>query len=140
MGLTITGKYKGSPYYCMGYMSFYRLRRDIAYTVSEEFGKHYEQIPEACSKLIDVAAYDLQTERLIKKYHCKERFLAFLYQSDTDGKLSPFMCKALLDQIESMETNALYGYAAYPGYCLTIDKFRKLLKECFDRRVYLVWY
>ena len=65
MGLTITGKYKGSPYYCMGYMSFYRLRRDIAYTVSEEFGKHYERIPEACSKLIDVAAYDLQTERLI---------------------------------------------------------------------------
>lgn len=140
MGLTITGKYKGSPYYCMGYMSFYRLRRDIAYTVSEEFGKHYEQIPEACSKLIDVAAYDLQTERLIRKYHCKKSLVSFLYQPDSDGKLSPYMCKVLYDQIESMESNALYGYGAYPERCLTINKFRDLLKECSEKGVYLVWY
>ena len=140
MGLTIRGEYEGSPSYDMGYISFYRLRRDIACTVSEEFGKHYASMPDIYVKPVPVEEYDKQTIRLIKKYHCKERFLAFLYQSDTDGKLSPFMCKALYDQIESMESNALYGYAAYPGYCLTIDKFRKLLKECFDRRVYLVWY
>ena len=98
MGLTIKGKFKDSPSYDMGYITFFRLRRDIAYTVSEEFGKHYEQLSEACAKLIDVADYNIETERLIKKYHCKERFLEFLYQSDCEGKLSPFMCKALLDQ------------------------------------------
>lgn len=140
VGITITGKYEGAPSYDMGASSFFRLRRDIAYTVSEEYGKHYERMPEACAKLLDVGIYDLRTERLIKKYHCKERMLDFLYQSDVDGKLSPFKCKALYDQIVNMESKTLYGYAAYPQDCMTIDNFKDLLKECYDRRVYLVWY
>ena len=139
MGVTIKGKYAGSPSYDMGYGSFFRLRRDIAYTVSQEYGQHYEKLPMVCAGAIDVDNYNSETERLVKKYRCKERFLEFLYQPDVDGKLSPFKCKALLDQIESLESNALYGYAVTPQYCLTIPKFRELLKECFDRRVYLVW-
>lgn len=139
MGITIRGKYEGSPSYDMGYVSFYRLRRDIAYSVSEEYGKHYEEMPKACAKLIDVACYDLRTERLIKKYHCKERFLSFLYQSDEEGKLSPYQCKTLLDQISNVRNDTLYGYTAYPENCMSIEKFKDLLHECFTRRAYLVW-
>ena len=140
MGLTIKGKFDGSPSYDMGYLSFYWLRRDIAYTVSEEYGQHYEKLPEACAKLIDQAIYDLRTERLIKKYHLKERFLSFLYQPDLEGKLSPFMCKALFDQIKSLESDTLYGYTSRPEHCMTMGKFKEILQQCFDRKVYLVWY
>lgn len=140
MGVTIRGRFEGSPSYDMGYITFFQLRKDIAYTVSEEYGKHYEEMPKACAKLIDVACYDLRTERLIKKYHCKERFLSFLYQSDVEGKLSPYKCKALLDQISNVRNDALYGYTAYPESCLTMDKFKELLRQCFNRRKYLEWY
>ena len=140
MGVTIKGHFQGSPCYRMGYITFNRLRTDIAYTVSAEFGEHYEKMPQACAKLIDVHEYDLRTEQLIEKYHCKERFLSFLYQSDVEGKLSPFKCKALLDQINNMKTKTLYGYTAYPEDCMTIDAFRALLKQCFDSRSYLEWY
>ena len=140
MGITIKGRFQGSPSYDMGYVSFFRLRRDIAYTVSEEFGQHYEKMSQACAKLIDAHEYDLRTEQLIKKYHCKERFLSFLYQSDVGGKLSPYKCKALLKQISGMNTKTLYGYTAYPANCMTIDAFRALLKQCFDSRSYLEWY
>lgn len=140
MGLTIRGKYDGSPSYSMSAVSFFRLRRDIAYTISDEYGEHYEKMPEACVKLIDVNDYNTQTERLVKKYHCKERMLDFLYQSDISGKLSPFKCKALYTQIQDMNSNTLYGYMAYPKDCMTIDKFKELLKECYKHRKYLVWY
>ena len=139
MGVTITGKYKGSPSYDMGYITFHRLRTDIAYAISKEFGDHYAEMPKACAKIIDVDSYNKRTEMLIKKYHCKERFLDFLYQNDTDGKLSPFKCKALLDGIQSIENDNLYGYTAYPAQCMTLKKFRELLSECFTRRCYLVW-
>ena len=139
MGVTIRGRYPGSPSYDMGYTTFFNLRSDIAYTVSEEFGAHYAEMPKACAKTIDVKAYDRRTERLIKKFHCKERFLSFLYQPDAEGKLSPYKCKALLDQIESMDGEWLYGYKAHPYDCMSIAQFRVLLRECFDRKVYLEW-
>ena len=138
MGISIKGLYADSPVYDMGYITFFALRRDIAYTISEEFGQHYSDMPKA--GFIGFDEYDRRTEELIKKHHCKERFLSFLYQSDCNGKLSPYKCKALLDQINGMQSKKLYGYTAYPNCCLTIDKFRELLKECFDRKVYLVWY
>lgn len=145
MGLTITARYEGSPAYSMGYASFYRLRRDIAYLISTEFGKHYADLPHA-GNMRDPSAYDLRTTQLIKKYHCKSRILDFLYQSDCEGKLSPAKCKAVLHLIESNNTEgndintALYGYAAYPEYCMKISDFVKLLKECSERKAYLVWY
>lgn len=54
MGLTIKGKFDGSPSYDMGYLSFYCLRRDIAYTVSEEYGKHYESITKWIDDVLEL--------------------------------------------------------------------------------------
>lgn len=139
MGLTLTGKFKNAPSYDMGAGSFYRLRCDIAYTVSKEYGDHYKGILYACAGH-NVDEYDRKTEILIRKYRLKERFLDFLYQSDICGKLSPFKCKALLDQIEDLENDLLYGYAAYPDRCMTIRDFKNLLRECFNRKVYMIWY
>lgn len=137
MGISIKGLYADSPVYDIGYFAFFALRCDIAYTISEEFGQHYADMNMAV--YIGIKEYDRRTEELVKKYHCKERLLSFLYQSDYAGKLSPYKCKAVLDQINGMQSKKLYGYTAYPDWCLTIDKFRELLKECFERKVYLVW-
>lgn len=140
VGLTLTSTYVMAPYYKMGAFSFFRLRRDIAYCISDEFGKHYEKMPEACAKIIDVNEYNARTVQLIKKYHCKERMIDFLYQSDVKGRLSPFKCKALYDQIVNMQNNNLYGYQAYPKECMTIEGFKELLEKCYRYRVYMVWY
>ena len=145
MGLTVTERYENSPAYSMGYASFYRLRRDISYMISKEFGDHYANLPKAIM-MHDPSAYDLRTAKLIRKYHCKQRLLDFLYQSDCEGHLSPVQCKAVLQLIESNNTesanvnNALYGYAAYPKRCMKISDFTNLLKECVARKTYLVWY
>lgn len=141
MGLTLCGKFKESPSYDMGYGSFYRLRCDIANTVSKEFGKHYRDIykVQICPKEV-LDEYNRRTESLIKKYKCKERFLEFLYLPDTEGKLSPFKCKAVMEQITDLKNTDLYGYTAYPETCMTIEKFRELLNLCYNKRKYLIWY
>lgn len=138
MGICLFAKYQDAPSYYMGYGAFFRLRVDVAYAVSKEYGDHYKELPRACAGM-NVQAYNERTKALIKKYKCRERFLDFLYQSDTGGKLSPFKCKAVLDQIKDTETEHWYGYAAYPDDCMTFEQFKDLLRECYERHQYLYW-
>jgi len=123
----------------MGYVTFNALRMDLAYVVSNEFGLHYGEMPKACAGLINVDLYNARTEALIKKYKLKERFLSFFFQDDIQGQLSPFKCKALLDGINDLKSNQLYGYKAYPEECMSLDDFKALLEECFARKKYLFW-
>ena len=139
MGVTLKGNYKDSPCYDMGYITFFALRKDIAYAVSKEFGNHYAKIPVTVTGY-QTDEYDRKTEELITKYKCKNRFLDFLYMSDAEGKLSPFKCKAVYDVIRDLHNDKLYGYTAYPEHCMTIEKFKSLLLDCYEKRAYLVWY
>ena len=84
MGLTITADYKDAPAWDMGYSSFFRLRKDIAYMVSQEFGDHYADIISSRYRFDKKACeeYDKTTDYLIKKYRLKKRFLDFLYAPD----------------------------------------------------------
>ena len=146
MGLTITADYKDAPEWDMGYASFFRLRRDIAYTVSKEFGDHYADMTSSAlfnKKLCE--EYDKTTDYLIKKYRLKNRFLDFLYAPDTGYKLSPMKCKAVLLQIaygKSTENapDSLYGYMARPEDCMKMNDFIDLLSACVAQKKYLVWY
>lgn len=134
----------------MGYgvCFFFRLRRDIAYTVSQEFGDHYADITSS-RYMFDKKAceeYDKTTDYLIKKYRLKKRFLDFLYAPDCGYRLSPMKCKAVLHYIacgsNSMDdkNKTLYGYMARPDYCMKITDFINLLQTCSATRKYLVWY
>jgi len=143
MGITIRGDWKGSLEWDMGYASFFRLRRDVAYCVSKEFGDHYANIKRI--NLFDENEYDRITEWLIKKYHCKKRYIDFLYAPDTEYKLSPFKCKAVIDLLAygegtGIDDKALYGYTARPESCMTIYDFTELLLACYGKRKALVWY
>lgn len=141
MGLTIRGDFKDSPSYDMGAASFYRLRKDIAYSISQEYGEHYEKLAQLnWYDDYNIDEYNRITDELVAKYGMKNRMLDFLYQSDVTGKLSPYKCKALLDQINSLQNDSLYGYAARPEYCMTMEKFKELLTQCFLHKKYLIWY
>ena len=148
MGLTITADYKDAPDWDMGYASFFRLRSDIAYTVSKEFGDHYADITSSCyvfnEKLCE--KYDKITDYLIKKYRLKKRFVDFLYAPDTGYRLSPMKCKAVLLQIaygentKNVKNDSLYGYTARPDSCMKMNDFIDLLTACIAQKKYLVWY
>ena len=140
MGLTLRGKFKGSPEYDMGYITFYRLRYTVADCISKEFGEAYRQQSENPLRLSSELEYDMAVLPLVKKHGIKKRILSFLYQSDADGRLSPFCCKAVLDQIQDHSSNDLFGYTARPAECMTFENFKELLRECWERRVYLLWY
>ena len=140
MGLTIRGDWKDSPQWDMGYASFFRLRRDVAYYISKEFGDHYADVCHV-SHLGDDDWYYKHTLLLLKKYHCKQRYVDFLYAPDAEYRLSPFKCKAVYDLITAGEykgNKAMYGYTAYPDRCMTMQTFADLLLECYNRRKYLV--
>ena len=147
MGLTITADYKDAPEWNMGYASFFRLRRDIAYSVSQEFGDHYADCVSSLYVFNEKACeeYNKTTDYLIKKYRLKKRFLDFLYAPDAGYRLSPMKCKAVLDQIAYGENTkdeaiSLYGYAARPDSCMTMYNFIDLLAMCSAKGKYLVWY
>lgn len=141
MGICIRGDYEGSPQWDMGYSSFYQLRRDVAYFVSDEFGAHYADIIYSANCPEE---YDSETERLIKKYKIPARLLDFLYLPDAEARLSPLKCKAVYDCItyskpREDQLKKLYGYRARPNDCMKLVDFLDLLLECYNRRKYLVW-
>ena len=148
MGITIRGDWKGSPAWDMGYASFFRLRRDIAYTVSKEFGDHYADSTSSIYILDKKMCeeYDKVTVYLIEKYRLKKRFVDFLYAPDAGYRLSPMKCKAVLHQIAYGDNSAnaknesLYGYAARPGSCMKMTDFIDLLTTCSATKKYLVCY
>lgn len=148
MGITIRGDWKGSPEWDMGYASFFRLRRDIAYTVSQEFGDHYADITSAVYILDKKKCeeYDKITDYLIKKYRLKKRFVDFLYAPDSEYRLSPMKCLAVLHQIAygnnsaNAENESLYGYMARPDSCMKMTDFIDLLATCSATKKYLIWY
>ena len=137
--LTITASFKGAPEYDVGYFEFFRLRTEVAHTISEEFGEHYAgMIRELYTSRTGM--YDKETVRLIRKYHVKASLQAFLYQSDSDGKLSPAICRALLEQIKDLHILTLYGRQNHPERCISFPRLRELLEECIKRNASLIWY
>lgn len=137
MGLTLTAKYKDAPEWDMGYGSFFRLRRDVAYTISKEFGEHYADITWGS---FHQEEYDEITNILLRKYHVSNRLIFFLYSPDCEARISPLRCKAVYDQIEGTKNNFLYGYTARPNACMTWEDFKCMLKECYERKTYMYWY
>ena len=138
MGLTLTAKYEGAPSYDMGYITFGLLRIDLAHAINEEYGNHYQDM--YCHPRDDWSEYNKKTAALEKKLKLRIRATDFLWMSDCEGKLSPFKCKALLDAISDMDDTKRYGYEGRTwDRIMTISDFKNLLRECYERRYYLIW-
>lgn len=138
MGLRLTAEYGDAPSYEMQSESLHRLRCFTARCISPEYGSHYSRIRHI-ERWSDPVEYNQQTERLLKKYHAKDSAVKFLYQPDNNGRLSPSQCKALLEVIGQNDTNERFGYAEYPDECMTLQQFKELLQQCFEKKKYLIW-
>jgi hypothetical protein len=133
MGICISAEYKDAPDFSMGYASFFRLRNEIAHVISEEFGDAYGDITWGS---MHPKEYDERINYMIRKYHVKSRICSFLFASDCEGRLSPMKCKAVYDLIYDMKSTSEFGYVYSK---MTMEQFKELLKECYERKRYLYW-
>lgn len=141
MGITITAGYPDAPSYSMGYISFWNLRKAVATAADPKFGEIYADLPKV-GHIINPKDYEKRMSDYLKKHPLPLRFLDFLYQSDTDGSLSPCKCKAVYDQIchaEHMKPYKLYGYTAQARKCMTWEQFKELLLGCYSNKSYMKW-
>lgn len=72
----------------------------------------------------------------------REETLSFLEKIDCDGKISYRECKQILKDIQDMpDEGRVYGYVGRgENTCLTITKFKELLKDCVSHRCNLSWH
>ncbi len=139
MGLTLKGEFDKSPEYDMGYGAFFALRVDVALAISDELGKHYRNAM-SYERKEDQQKYNSETKRLLAKHKPNKGVYMFLYQPDCGGILSYGKCKGLLKQLQGITGEREYGYLGRQGEHLTMEKFRKLLNMCIERKKSLVWY
>ena len=124
MGVTITATH--SPYeFDMGYGGFFNLRKNIAFALDEEFGENY-------------ALNDEVANRIIEKKNLNPDIISFLYQPDTEGKISYKICKQIYDIIKDVdfkEKSFRYAILRHNDY----EEFKMFLKDCYSHRKQMRW-
>lgn len=124
--------------YCMdmGYITFFNLRKTIAYLYSPAFGDAY----------VDFVHNDISEDEMnsiIGNLFRENVFneedntaLDFLFKSDCEGKISYRDCRRLLKVIGEYTDNYMYGYVQSNH---TFDYFKDMLKDCVLKRRNLYW-
>lgn len=136
MGVMLTAKYPDAPQWFMGYLTFGRLRMDIAKQISPTFGELYSR---GFTSLDDEKQYLLEME-MLGKLKPKKWAVEFLYLSDCSGKYSPYKCKILLEAIQDMDDTIRYGYGGWEKERqMAGADFKALLAECYSRKCYMIW-
>lgn len=139
MGMVITAKNSSYDFY-MSYGGFYRLRKNIASVMDEEFGENYAKLLY-CHTNEDFAENDKRANEIIEKKHLDKYadILDFLYMEDASGKIPHTTCKQIYDLIKDYDfQNSYFRYAAdaHNDY----EEFKNFLKECYSKRRNMQWY
>jgi hypothetical protein len=145
MGVTIMGVNHSID---MPYLGFTRLQTDIAYMISQEFGRAYARYVRGVS-VQEANQLQDDLERMAEQFvkgHGKAsvKVLNFLFCPDTEGKVTPGGCKEIRKVIEgktsALETfrNTVYGYPAW-SHPVTGDDFLNLLSECEKDKHTMRW-
>lgn len=137
MGITIKNKNMGID---MGYHGFFLLRKNIAYLISEDFGRLYEQWCGPFGHLTDEEG-NKKLKILYsqgKMINADELVLKFLFESDGEGKLSVNGCKKLYELIKDYDDNILYGYVGRPD-CAKFKDFKEIIKQSAKSRLVVRW-
>ena len=147
MGVTLKCK-KTNRYLDMGYFGFNRLREKVAELAGEPFASHYKKLStaqyvfsygETRDRLF--AAFDTETEAMLKRKVISEKVASFLLQSDCEGKLRYGGCIELLKVIKDYDDNVHYGYVAGRDKSEISDfaLFRMILQNCVKTKSTLIW-
>lgn len=142
MGLTIKCKKTGREM-DVSYSGFFRLRKKVAELVSQEVGKHYQELDEifritSSEKESALKSYNDETERLVERKELPIKIADFLYQSDCDGKIRYGACKQILKVIGDYDDSIIYGYAGRKNPAKFKD-FKEILQDCVDNKCFMIW-
>lgn len=115
-----------------GYLTFNRLRLEIAALLGDEWREHYEKMFYLYTKE-DFESYDAKTAGLAES--CgpdEEMVLDFLYATDCGGELDAEHCRAivqLMDCKSSMWAGDMrsWSYACHDAF--TLADFQRLLED-----------
>lgn len=148
MGLTLKCTKTGSG--CdLSYNGFCRFREKVAYLVNDGFGAHYAKLSllarefafgsdsDRCKQAYD--EFDRETDELVEKLKISRHIVHFLFQADTDGKLSVKVCKRVYAVIKDHDDDVVYGYKKREP-CTTFGDLKALFKECCETRSSLIWH
>lgn len=112
MGVTITTT---NPKFVfdMGYVGFFRLRKEIALALDEEFGRNYAELAH-CHTQKEYAANDKAANRIIQENHldCYADVLDFLYMSDSEGEVGYKTCGNILRLIRDRKCGTSFRYGS----------------------------
>lgn len=128
------------------YAGFLRCRTRIAYLVSPEVGKHYEDLQQFFSIPIgDRKAfcnkYDLATDKLIKEGKLSKELADFLYAPDAGGTVQPAVTQKVLDVMGATSDNEDECFGRpYTSNAATWSSLRSLLWDCVLDKTNLEWY
>ena len=97
----------------MGYVGFFRLRKEIALALDEEFGRNYAELVH-CHTEENHTANDKAANRIIKEKHLDHYtdVLDFLYMSDSEGEVDYKTCGNILRLIRDRKGGTSFRYGS----------------------------
>ncbi len=137
MGVSITAN--NSAYdFDMGYGGFFSLRKTVALALNKEFGENYALLG-TCWTEEQFKENDKIADWYIKKNNLDKDVVDFLYQSDTNGKISYKTCGKIYDILKDKDlSDKGFRYGAYRHN--DYEEFKDFLKECYSHRRNMEWY
>lgn len=140
MGLTIYNKHSSID---LGSIGFLRLRTRIAYMHSQKLGDFYQSLDKQWTlteheKEKFLEDYNLKLRTIDEDLNVSHEFLDFLYESDMEGTMSVKHCRAIYNTIKNYQEDFTIGYIGRSD-CARFSDFKRIVKECRDRRIQLYW-
>ena len=143
MGVTLTGT-KSSIDLSGGYSMMMHIRTRVANAFDKEFGEHYKTLFEPPFFKEDdwYKAFNKKANEILsdKRFKDEDReIVKFLFMSDSEGKIRSTTCGKIYNLIKDTSFPDLaLRYIAYSDN--DWEDFKALLKECFSKRMNLIWY
>ena len=105
--------------------------------LNEEFGENYALLSH-CFTESQFSENDKVADTIIKKKNLNPDIISFLYQPDTEGKISYKICKQIYDIIKDVdfkEKSFRYATLQHNDY----EEFKLFLKDCYSHRKQMRW-
>lgn len=140
MGVSVDSKHYG---FSTGYITFDKLRLEIAGLLGDEWREHYEDMLLAPYDMI-WSDYNDKTEEMSEGLsQDDEMVLDFLYASDCEGSLSPEQCRAVMQLMDSKH-DVWQADARSWAYLMndpfTLADFRLMLEDGWNSGYGIEWY
>ena len=119
----------------LGNDCFNKLRQTIAIRFNKEFGEIYCAINPYLTRK-EVEDLDRRADQIITEQNLDEDILAFLFSTDSKGKISGKTCKKLYKIIEKYNNKQVYSYTHGKE---SFAYFKEMVLDCAKHNRTLYW-